>query len=322
MALDVKRPKGYRKAWNGEQKGRQEISEGHRPDYLLSAGGLGAAPVGWRHTFWYHGQAQSYLYASRDQAVAQVKMKRGEEYADHKIEPLYTTSLDALGPFFVRDMARAAGLTDDADINDVGDAIRGLVKRWSAAAARAVALEVQCAGTAATLMAYWDNPSNQSNVAVLQSFIVRHLDTTIVELRAMYPQLEAPRDSGFGACEESARFSGGPPTSQAGSPTHNETGAIRQPVAKPESRGKFITAEHLGTHFLFAIECDHEAKTDVAICACSQWRCPPQPSVGAAVDMWVVHVFDTSPGFHFHSDECYRMGPGDTEVLICDRNKP
>lgn len=52
-----------------------------------------AEPVGWRHTFWFHGQSQAYFYASREQAAAQARMKRGEEYEGHKIEPLFLAAV-------------------------------------------------------------------------------------------------------------------------------------------------------------------------------------------------------------------------------------
>jgi hypothetical protein len=47
----------------------------------------------------------------------------------------------------------------------------------------------------------------------------------------------------------------------------------------------------LRDHFVMAIECDHVAKTDRVLCSCSAWRSDPQPSVGAAVDVWIDHVF-------------------------------
>lgn len=50
--------------------------------------------------------------------------------------------------------------------------------------------------------------------------------------------------------------------------------------------------ETLAWHFLTGIECDHDAKTDVATCACALWRSEPQPSVGAAVERWAEHVAD------------------------------
>lgn len=46
----------------------------------------------------------------------------------------------------------------------------------------------------------------------------------------------------------------------------------------------------LSYHWLSGMECDHEARTDVATCACGRWRSAAQPSVGAAVQRWVEHV--------------------------------
>jgi hypothetical protein len=53
--------------------------------------------------------------------------------------------------------------------------------------------------------------------------------------------------------------------------------------------------KHLREHYLFAIQCDHEAKTDVPLCSCSKWPCPPQPSIGEAVERWIDHVLGTWP---------------------------
>jgi hypothetical protein len=52
---------------------------------------------------------------------------------------------------------------------------------------------------------------------------------------------------------------------------------------------------HLREHWLASIVCDHDAKTDTAICSCTQWRDEPHPSVGEAVDAWIEHVFATLP---------------------------
>lgn len=46
----------------------------------------------------------------------------------------------------------------------------------------------------------------------------------------------------------------------------------------------------LREHWLTGIECDHEAKTDVATCFCARWRSEPQPTVIAAVERWIEHV--------------------------------
>ena len=49
-------------------------------------------------------------------------------------------------------------------------------------------------------------------------------------------------------------------------------------------------ADVLRKHWLTGIECNHEARTDVATCYCSRWRSEPQPSVGEAVERWIEHV--------------------------------
>lgn len=46
----------------------------------------------------------------------------------------------------------------------------------------------------------------------------------------------------------------------------------------------------LAAHYLAGIECDHEAKTDKASCACSMVALPVCSSVGAAVQSWIDHV--------------------------------
>lgn len=42
-------------------------------------------------------------------------------------------------------------------------------------------------------------------------------------------------------------------------------------------------------HYLTAMKCDHEAKTDVAVCWC-MWTSSPQPCVGDAVKEFADHV--------------------------------
>ncbi len=59
-----------------------------------------------------------------------------------------------------------------------------------------------------------------------------------------------------------------------------------------QSVGLGALREHLRKHYLAGIECDHEAKTDQASCACSMVRFPVLPSVGAAVESWIDHVLE------------------------------
>ena len=49
----------------------------------------------------------------------------------------------------------------------------------------------------------------------------------------------------------------------------------------------------LALHYITAIDCDHDAKTDTVRCNCSVWTGAPQPSVGAAVQEWIDHVLGT-----------------------------
>lgn len=48
----------------------------------------------------------------------------------------------------------------------------------------------------------------------------------------------------------------------------------------------------LRDHWVTQLICDHEAKTDRAVCSCSLWRCEPQPCVGDAINAWIDHVQD------------------------------
>ena len=48
-------------------------------------------------------------------------------------------------------------------------------------------------------------------------------------------------------------------------------------------------ASVLREHWLFAIECHHEAKTDQAVCACGL-KTQERENVGAAVQDWIQHV--------------------------------
>lgn len=49
--------------------------------------------------------------------------------------------------------------------------------------------------------------------------------------------------------------------------------------------------EALQTHWLAQIECDHEAKQDRPICGCSEVDLGWHPSIGAAVKVWIDHLF-------------------------------
>lgn len=47
----------------------------------------------------------------------------------------------------------------------------------------------------------------------------------------------------------------------------------------------------LGDHWLAQVECDHEAKRDRPICGCSEVDLGWHPTVGAAVQAWIDHLF-------------------------------
>ncbi len=53
--------------------------------------------------------------------------------------------------------------------------------------------------------------------------------------------------------------------------------------------------EVLRAHWLHQIVCNHEDGTDKPCCSCSMWNCPPQPSIGAAVEAWIDHVIQQLP---------------------------
>ena len=63
--------------------------------------------------------------------------------------------------------------------------------------------------------------------------------------------------------------------------------AIRQ-VAQQAERERWRRI--LAIHWITAIECDHEARTDTVRCSCSVWTGTPRASVGAAVTQWIEHV--------------------------------
>lgn len=46
----------------------------------------------------------------------------------------------------------------------------------------------------------------------------------------------------------------------------------------------------LKDHWLWEVVCDHEAKTDVARCACGVWKSEPMTTVAHAVERWIEHV--------------------------------
>jgi hypothetical protein len=61
-------------------------------------------------------------------------------------------------------------------------------------------------------------------------------------------------------------------------------------------RGHWMQAKVLRVvlrgHWLSGIECDHDTKRDFSTCACGLWASNNEPSVGAAVNAWIEHVFE------------------------------
>lgn len=64
--------------------------------------------------------------------------------------------------------------------------------------------------------------------------------------------------------------------------------AAQQPSFRQQPDLRLLLTEH----YLAGIDCDHEAKTDRARCACSMVALPVCPTVGAAVQSWIDHVLD------------------------------
>ena len=56
-----------------------------------------------------------------------------------------------------------------------------------------------------------------------------------------------------------------------------------------------VLRTHLCEHYLVEIRCDHDAKTDQAICACARWTAPIKASVGEAIAAWADHVLESVP---------------------------
>lgn len=73
---------------------------------------------------------------------------------------------------------------------------------------------------------------------------------------------------------------------------HGETCACERCMAWSEGyeEGRGELQVRLHRHYLAGIECDHEAKTDKASCACSMVALPAKPTVGEAVATWIEHV--------------------------------
>ena len=72
-------------------------------------------------------------------------------------------------------------------------------------------------------------------------------------------------------------------------------------VARAEVRGRFGHA--LREHYLAGITCDRARKEDNPVCGCSRVFLGWHPSVGEAVEAWIVHVMEMAgdegePGGH------------------------
>lgn len=70
-------------------------------------------------------------------------------------------------------------------------------------------------------------------------------------------------------------------------------GAIAE-VVTAAVRGRF--GEVLRVHYLAGITCDRARKEDNPVCACSRVFLGWHPSVGEAVEAWIVHVMEVADG--------------------------
>ena len=75
----------------------------------------------------------------------------------------------------------------------------------------------------------------------------------------------------------------------------------------------------LREHWLAGVECDHDAKTDRASCACSMVDLGWQPSIGSAVNSWIDHLFSIvdEPSNRRSTDSKEGIGVGmPAEILL------
>ncbi len=69
-------------------------------------------------------------------------------------------------------------------------------------------------------------------------------------------------------------------------------GSVIAEVVRAGVRGRFGHA--LREHYLAGITCDRGRKEDNPVCACSRIFLGWHPSVGEAVEAWIVHVMDVA----------------------------
>lgn len=72
--------------------------------------------------------------------------------------------------------------------------------------------------------------------------------------------------------------------------------------------------DHVAEHWLWQMICDHETKTDVAVCACGHWRSDPQPSVGEAARRWADHAIGSAFNVHPSLEQQSARRVGEEEV--------
>ena len=63
-------------------------------------------------------------------------------------------------------------------------------------------------------------------------------------------------------------------------------------LTERESVNHDVLKKTMMDHWLFAVNCNHEAKTDTAQCSCSRWRGEEMPSIGKAVENYFEHFWE------------------------------
>lgn len=145
---------------------------------------------------------------------------------------------DSIGPLFIRDLARLLGLPDDAELDVITAAVRGVVQQGpispqpdDAEPRRLVRTkDVQDSTLCMCGHAHCDHMQAH---ALPGGHIVNH---------AKCGRCACP---GFSYVDWDGIDWNGSPASEAGSHAHTETGALRQPDASPESRDEATTAAQL-----------------------------------------------------------------------------
>lgn len=112
-------------------------------------------------------------------------------------------------------------------------------------------------------------------------------DAGVRALMAKRDEVDSLRYARELAVSMAARFYPGAPQFQ---PLDTLSGLLSQIDNMTSGLRAVTTAQALGDHWLWQMVCDHEAKTDVAICSCGLWRSGAMASVGDAATAWAEHA--------------------------------